>query len=111
MTNNEPAFNERAVLCYDPFSGDESDVRVLKDKIVTTRRIHECHQCGETMGKGQRSRARTELYEGVVKTLRCCQTCTELMAEDQPDAFWERCQTNKRIIGADAMLEAREVRK
>jgi hypothetical protein len=84
------AFNEALAIRFDPFSGDDGDSKVLQDRIVTTRKEACCHQCGETIQVGQRTRSRREVFDGEFMTFKWCQVCTSLMAEDDPAEFEAR---------------------
>lgn len=79
------------VLAYNPWGFDESDYRVLKNVMVTTRKVHLCDLCFEMIPAGTRSRAQSEIFEGDAKTFRFCPACCEAMgrcvSHDDPDGL------------------------
>lgn len=81
-------FNEAAALSYEPFFGDDTDVRVLDDKFVTARKSTRCQVCWGQIEPGQRVRARTERNneERKVMTFRFCPECCEAMAQADDDS-------------------------
>lgn len=80
--------DERAVLDYDMFRGDETDVRVLSDRFVTTRKPHRCVICWDRIPVGARVRAQTERNNEAqrVATFYACVLCCEAMALSWADA-------------------------
>lgn len=75
-------------LRFYPFEGDETDTRLLSDKIVTARRMHpRCQICEGEIGAGERHRAMTEINRenGQIMTFRFCNRCCRAMAH--PDTF------------------------
>lgn len=82
--------NEKLCLAHDPFAGDDSDGRILSDKMVTTRKTAKCHQCAETIAVGQRVRSRSEVVDGELMAFKWCQTCCELMAADDMEGLEAR---------------------
>jgi len=88
---------EAAALSFDPFAGDETDVRLVSDKFVTTRKPHKCQHCGDKIKSGKRVRARAEINREDNKrgTFYFCSLCCEAMAkswEDDGDAYVERSE-------------------
>lgn len=86
---------EAACLSFDPFAGDETDVRLVSDKFVTVRKPHKCQHCGDGIAIGQRVRACSEINreDNTRCTFYFCSLCCEAMAkswEDDGDAFEER---------------------
>ena len=80
--------DESAVLRYEPFLDDDSDVTVLSDKMVTARKAAECVVCFGSIEPGQRIRARAERNndEHKMMTFRFCPTCCAAMAKAGDDA-------------------------
>lgn len=74
--------NEADCLAYDPFFGDETEVRELRDQFVTTRKPHKCNICWEAIPVGVHVRAKTEVNreDRVTKTFHFCEPCCEAMA-------------------------------
>lgn len=86
---------EAACLSFDPFSGDETDVRIMSDKFVNVSKPHKCQHCGDKIKAGARVRARSEinLEDRKRGTFYFCGLCCEAMAkiwEDDGDAYEER---------------------
>jgi hypothetical protein len=79
--------NEADCLAYDPFQGDETDIRELSDKFVTTRKPHKCNICWDEVPPGQRARAKTEVNreDQQTKTFYFCVSCCEAMASSWTD--------------------------
>lgn len=88
--------NEADCLSYDPFQGDESEVRELSDKFVVTRKDHKCNTCWDQIPSGSRVRAKTEVNydDRQAQTFYFCVPCCEAMAaswEDEGQAITHRC--------------------
>jgi hypothetical protein len=86
----KPDFDARRALSFNPFQGDETDVTVLSDRIVTGAKAHpRCQICEGEIKYGERHRARTEKNnEGStppVMTFRFCGACCVAMAD--PDTY------------------------
>lgn len=79
--------NEAECLLYDPFQGDESDVRTLADRFLVTRKPHVCNVCWDMIPVKSRVRAKTEInYEDEqVATFYFCIPCCEAMAISNED--------------------------
>ena len=79
---------ERLALCYDPFSGDETDVKQLHNRFVNTRTEHDCNICLEKIPPRSRVRALTERNneERSVMTFYFCPACCVAMAAVGKDA-------------------------
>lgn len=88
------SFNEARALQYDPWGSDDGEMRLLQDKIVTSRGGQKCHQCGVEIQKGERIRSRREVFDGDFMAFRWCQICTSLMAEEDTAALDARSQTS-----------------
>lgn len=93
-------FNEHDCLSVNPFEGDFGDPsdRVLKDKIVTTRKDNECFLCNNKILKGERSRVLTCIFDGELESYRWCSECCHAMAvsiEDVGEAWEERCRIGR----------------
>ena len=72
-------------------------MNILSDKIVTTRKKHNCSACGRVFEKGTKMRTQVNTYDGI-GTWRECPTCQELLSnyrsqfEDDCDHFcYEGC--------------------
>ena len=74
------------VLSYNPWGGDDSDYRVLDNRMVNTRVSHECAICFERTVPHTRLRAQREVYDGQAKTFYFCNKCCEAMARQQGGA-------------------------
>jgi hypothetical protein len=73
---------ERDCLAYDPFAYDETDVRPLRDRFVTTRTPHQCNICWDDIPAGVHIRAKSEINreEHKTQTFYFCVPCCEAMA-------------------------------
>lgn len=69
-------------LRFNPFPDDfgEQGDKILQDKIVKSRKAHDCHHCKGGILKGDLVRSRTDVFDGEIATYRWCNTCTSLMA-------------------------------
>lgn len=76
---------DRATLAYDPFSGDDTDYKTLRDKMVIARKSGPCHICQETIQPRQRVRALAQVFDGTAATFRFCPVCCDAMAKADDD--------------------------
>jgi len=53
---------------------------ILSDKIVKTRKKHNCCACGRVFDKGTMMRTQVNTMDGI-QTWRECPTCTELLSK------------------------------
>lgn len=85
MSESQVKFDEQKCLQYNPFEGDfgEPGDRVLKDKICTSRKTGECHNCGTCIQPGERTRRLTAVFGGQLLSYRWCELCCSAMA-----AWW-----------------------
>ena len=81
----EIPFDKEKCLNHDLWYGDETSYVVFRDKIVRGRKIHLCQHCRGLMPKGMIHRARTECFEGQVKTFRFCTSCCVAQAISSDD--------------------------
>lgn len=72
---------ETGVLSVNPWEMDDSDYRVLDNRMVTTRVAHDCAICFEVIGVGARARAQREVFDGKAKTFYFCGRCCQAMAD------------------------------
>jgi ribosomal protein S27AE len=69
---------------------------ILSDKIVTTRKKHNCSACGRVFDKGTKMRTQVNTYDGI-QTWRECPTCQELLSkhrsrfDDGYNVCWMNC--------------------
>lgn len=76
-------------LDFNPWGFDESDYRVLTNRLVVTRKPHDCAICFEVIPAKTRARAQSEIFEGKAKTFHFCQTCCDAMAINrEDDGLW-----------------------
>lgn len=74
---------DNPVLSYNLFDADrDSDVVVLANRMLTTRSVHACVICGETIPKGTRVRAQSEVSRDENKVMRfyVCVACCDAIA-------------------------------
>ena len=53
---------------------------ILSDKVVKTRKNHNCSACGRIFEKGTQMRTQVNTFDGI-GTWRECPTCTKLLAK------------------------------
>lgn len=95
-------------LDYNPFEGDrDSNCRTLRDCMIVARVPGPCQICFETIQKGARVRALTEVNydDHKVMTFRFCPTCCEAMATSWTDDG--RAIEARTAIGMAAMTASR----
>ena len=65
----EPS-NEQKAMWINPFDGDRGSQgdRVLSDKIVTTRKEHDCHECRSKIGAGEKARRHVCIFSSNLET-------------------------------------------
>ena len=69
---------------------------ILRDKIVTIRKKHNCDACAKVFNKGSKMRLQVTTYDGIYNW-RSCLTCDELMQKhpfefkDPDNVFYENC--------------------
>lgn len=80
---------DHVVLSYELFSGDrDSDVIVLANRMLVTRSTHACVICGETIPKGTRVRAQSEVSREEKRVMRfyvCVPCCAAIGQRDDDD--------------------------
>jgi len=97
---------DEAVLSFNVWGMDDTQYRVLKNAMVTTRRPQECAICFGAIPVGSRVRTQIEVYDGTCKTFRFCVECCEAMVADFSDHDSERVESRYDIGRKRA--EARE---
>lgn len=60
--------NDAAVLQFNPWGDDDSDYRVLDNRMVVTRYSHTCAICFAAIPPSTRVRAQREAYDGKART-------------------------------------------
>ena len=79
--------NDRRVLDFGVWGYDETDYRVLDNRMRVTRRPHDCAICFETIPVGSRVRAQSEVlledHPSIAKTFYFCPTCCAAMVADR----------------------------
>lgn len=88
MTPAEREARDMLVLSFDPFQ-DDAESRTLADKMVVTRKAHECHNCLETIPVGTRVRSMTQTWDGDIGTWRWCPVCCDAIADEFDPAKWD----------------------
>ena len=53
---------------------------ILNDKVVTTRKKHNCSACGRVFEAGTKMRTQVNTFDGI-QTWRECPTCQELLSK------------------------------
>jgi hypothetical protein len=91
--------NEELALYYNPCSDDDSDYRVLDNRMVTTRKPAECAICFEDIPTGARVRAQREVYDGHAKTFRFCPKCCTAMAHSAKFGHDSRAIERRTALG------------
>lgn len=89
------AFSENDCLACGPFDGDfgSPDDRILKDKMVTARKVGSCFLCEQEIRPGERIRTMSAVFDGELMYYRWCNACCAAMAKswlDDGDAYEER---------------------
>lgn len=81
-------FNESDCLKYYPFDGDfgAPGDRTLSDRIVTARREGECHDCAQTIHRGERTRRLCAIFDKEMRSYRWCEACCCAMAGSWTDS-------------------------
>ena len=77
---------------------------ILRDKIVTTRKTHNCSACGRLFGVGTKMRTQVNTSDGI-QTWRECPTCQKLLIshrelfEDGYGTCWANCVDESLEVG------------
>jgi hypothetical protein len=88
-----PVLDLNQALSYDPFSGDmDGEVVRFTDKIVTARKYHRCHHCGDTIKPKEKGRTRVDKFDDTMTTYRWCSNCTAIMAMGDGQALEVKCR-------------------
>jgi hypothetical protein len=85
---NDLEFKLSDCLSYDPFYGDETEIIVLKDKMLTTRKEHVCQECRDDISEGSLVRARSEINREEAKKMTfywCLKCCLAMMIGSHDD--------------------------
>ena len=69
------------ILAWNLWGNDDTDYRVLRNVMLTTRCRHDCAICLQAITAG----SSTEAYDGACKTFYVCPTCCEAILLDQRD--------------------------
>lgn len=79
---------ERLALQYVPFGDDFGSPgdRTLRDHFVSVRKRHECHMCGGSIIRRERSRVLIGIFDGELCDYRWCWKCCKAMAVSWTDA-------------------------
>jgi hypothetical protein len=84
------------ILSADLWGMDDTDYRVLDNRMVVTRSVHECAICFENIPSSTRVRAQREAYDGKAMTFYICQICcAAVIADPDGDAFAERYEVGR----------------
>jgi len=63
-------------------------MHVLKDKIVTTRKDHQCFGCLKMFPAGSRMAYQFNVDSGDTSSIYTCRPCAEIMKTTDPDDPW-----------------------
>ncbi|TGS86705.1 hypothetical protein EN817_17540 [Mesorhizobium sp. M3A.F.Ca.ET.174.01.1.1] len=67
---------DQDVLNFDLFAGDRENVRLIENRMVVTRKPHDCVLCGEGIPVKSRVRAQSECRDdNRVMTFYVCEPC------------------------------------
>ena len=66
-------------LRFNPWGDDDSDYRVLSNRMVCTRYSHECAICFDSIPPGVTARAQREVCDRRAKTFYFCPNCCHAM--------------------------------
>lgn len=77
MTTTQVEY-DRLALQFHPWH-DDSDYRVMSNKMVVARIKAECAICFDDIKPGQRVRAQSETYDGKAMTFKFCVKCCNAM--------------------------------
>ena len=96
MIRDRVEYDERMCLSVDVFEGDRgtTEDRILRDKIVTARKVRPCFLCGEDITAGSRVRTLVARFEGRMCSFTWCECCCWAMVEswrDEGKAWEARC--------------------
>lgn len=81
---------DESILSYGLFDGDrDSDVTEFSNKMVVTRKQHDCVICRESIPVAARVRAQTERdnQDKCVMTFYVCELCCNAIADRHVDDF------------------------
>lgn len=62
---------------------------VLKNKVVTTRKTHQCFSCFRKFPEGSKMHYYAGIYEGGFSSVYACSTCVEIMRMHTEDGYPE----------------------
>lgn len=68
------------ILACNPWEMDDSDYRVLSNRMLITRQKHYCAICFEDIPVKARVRAQSEVLDGKAMTFYFCTVCCDAMA-------------------------------
>lgn len=75
---------DQRILDYGIWGMDDSDYRVLRNRMIVTRLPATCAICLTPIPPKSRVRASTEVCDGKCMTFKICPSCCEVCADD-PD--------------------------
>lgn len=75
---------DRKILNTDLFAGDfgEAGDRTLSNKMVVSRKEHQCGHCKGLITKGERHRCFVEIFDAEMVTGRVCAECCSAIVKD-----------------------------
>lgn len=88
---------EAIILRWDLWGADDTDYRVMRNKMVTSVKPSECAICFEGIPAGSRVRAQSEVYDGKAKTFRICPACCDAIALDSLDGDCLRMEVRTQL--------------
>lgn len=96
------SFDEDACLKYYPFDGDFGSPgdKILRDKIVTTRKPTECSECLTLTQVGERTRTIVAIFDGQLMSYRFCSHCCEAFSfafDYSTDKFIEKLEERNAV--------------
>lgn len=74
--------DDAAVLAANLWGYDDTDYRVLDNRMVVVRRTHKCSICLDVIRVGERVRAQREAWDGKAKTFYICPVCCGALLRD-----------------------------
>jgi len=98
--------DEEKIMAYDPDGWGDYDLKILSDKMVNSRKEHECSHCAGPIKIGERHRYQSAVIDGELGTWRLCAACGEAAIKDYDENDCNHMEARIRLHDPDRITPA-----